>query len=99
MSKNATPEDVRRLAALARIKVPDGDLERFAAEFESVVAYVGKLDELTLPEAGRDLSPVRNVLRADENPTTPGTWTKALVAQFPQKEGDALSVKKIISHD
>lgn len=95
----ATPEDVTRLAALARIEVPAGDLARFAAEFDSILAYVGTLDELTLPEGERSTPAVRNVLREDGNPTAPGTWTARIVAQFPQKEGDSLSVKKILSHD
>ena len=98
MSK-ASAEDVKRLAALARIEVPEADLERFAAEFDSILAYVGKLEELDLPETGRNLSPVRNVLRADENPTETGTWTEAITAQFPEREGDSLKVKQIISHD
>jgi aspartyl-tRNA(Asn)/glutamyl-tRNA(Gln) amidotransferase subunit C len=95
----ATPEDVKRLAALARVDVPDADLARFVTEFDSILAYVGKLDELTLPEGNRVIPTLRTVLRADNNPTVPGTWTKKIVAQFPQKEGDSLSVKKILSHD
>ncbi len=95
----ASPDDVRRLAALARVDVPEKDLARFASEFDSVLAYVGKLDELTLPESGRTPSAVRNILREDEGAYTPGTWTKVLVDQFPSKEGNSLSVKKIISHD
>lgn len=95
----ATPEDVKRLAALARVDVPEQDLARFAEEFDSVLAYVGKLDELTLPDSGRKIPDVRNVLRADEGAYEPRTWTEALVSQFPQKEGNSLSVKKILSHD
>lgn len=95
----ATGEDVKRLAALARVDVPEADLERFAAEFDSILAYVGKLDELTLPEAGLEVPPLHNVLRTDGGEYESGTWTDALVAQFPQKEGNSLSVKKIISHD
>lgn len=96
----ATKEDVARLAALSRIAIPESELERFASEFDAILAYVGKLDELTLPTAGdRTLSPVRNVLREDGQPTLPGTYTKDIVAQFPQKSGDSLSVKQIISHD
>jgi aspartyl-tRNA(Asn)/glutamyl-tRNA(Gln) amidotransferase subunit C len=98
MSK-ATPEDVKRLAALARIEVPQADLARFAAEFDGILSYVGKLDELELPDTGRDLSKVRNVLREDANPLPAGMWTEALTAQFPEKEGNALKVKQIISHD
>ncbi len=95
----ATVEDVRRLAALARIEVPEEDLARFAAEFDSILAYVSKLDELKLPEGDRALSPVRNVLREDVNPNESGAWTEALVTQFPDKEGTSLRVKQIISHD
>ncbi len=95
----ATPEDVKRLATLARLDVAEGDLARFAAEFDSILAYVGKLDELTLPKSDRNLSVVRNVLRVDETPYESGTWTERIVEQFPVKEGNSLSVKKIISHD
>lgn len=95
----ATAEDVKRLATLARVDVDDADLTRFANEFDSILTYVGKLDELTLPEAGRNLSVVRNVLRVDETPYESGTWTERIVEQFPAKEGNSLSVKKIISHD
>ncbi len=87
------PEDVKRLAELARVDVPDTDLAAFAAEFD------GKLDELTLPEGDTVLPEVRNVFRADGVPTPPGTWTEAIVAQFPEKDENYLSVKQIITHD
>lgn len=95
----ATPEDVQRLAVLARIDVAEDELARFASEFDSILAYVGKLDELTLPESDRNVSSVRNVLREDAGAYEPVTWTERIVAQFPEKEGNSLSVKKIISHD
>lgn len=97
---STTPEDVKRLAALARIEVSEEELPKFAAEFESILAYVGKLDALTLPSAGTRAKPaVRNVLREDGAPTPTGTNTKKLVEQFPEKKGDLLSVKQIISYD
>jgi len=95
----ATPEDVKRLASLARISVPEEDLARFASEFDSILAYVGKLDELSLPEGERRVPLLRNVFREDGEPNVPGTWTKALTDQFPERDGDSLSVKQIISHD
>ena len=53
-----TPEDVQKLAALARIEVPEAELASFTREFDAVLSYVGKLDELTLahetPTAGVD---------------------------------------------
>lgn len=96
---NATPEDVRRLAALARVEVSEADLPRFAREFDAVLAYVGKLDELTIPDLERIVPPVRNVFRADTVTEETGSNTEKIVAQFPQRDGNSLSVKKIISHD
>jgi aspartyl/glutamyl-tRNA(Asn/Gln) amidotransferase C subunit len=96
----ATTEEVRKLAALARITVPEEDLERFTKEFDSILAYVGQLEKLELPKDLKDTKPsVRNVFREDGEPTETGTWTEKLAQAFPAREGDALSVKQIISHD
>lgn len=93
-------EDVRKLAALARLSIPEEKLAERAAEFDSIVSYIGQLDELDIKTDGTPETPaLRNVFREDGEPTTPGTWTEKLVALFPKREGNRLSVKKIISHD
>lgn len=94
-----TTDDVKRLAALARIEIEEGKLESFAKEFESILAYVGKLETLSLSRMEEVVPPLRNVFREDVNPNAKGEYTARIVAQFPQKEGNALSVKQIISHD
>ena len=96
----ATINDVRRLAALARISIPEETLAEFSGDFEAVLSYISKLDELTLPLGeARVLPTMRNVLRPDENPHARGAFTEKVVAQFPEKEGNLLSVKKILHHD
>jgi aspartyl-tRNA(Asn)/glutamyl-tRNA(Gln) amidotransferase subunit C len=94
----ATTDDVRKLAELARIDVPEEKLQKFAEEFDQVLAYVGQLDELSV-EKGAPLLPYENILRKDGDPAPKGMWTKKLVEQFPESDGNALSVKQIISHD
>ncbi len=95
----ATPEDVLRLATLSRIEIPERDVAQFVQEFDSILAYVGKLEELTLPaRGGKVAGTVRNVLRPDGEPSVPGLYTESIVAQFPQKEGNNLSVKQILFH-
>ena len=94
----ATTDDVKKLAELARIDVPEERLAAFAAEFDQILSYVGQLDELSV-EKGAPLLPYENIMRKDGEPTPKGTWTRDIVAQFPQKDGDYLSVKQIISHD
>lgn len=94
-----TAEEVRKLALLARIGVSDAECVQFAAEFETILAYIGQLESLELPETGTVLPPHRNLLREDTQPREGGTYTETLAAQFPAREGDALSVRQIISHD
>ncbi len=97
---HATPEDVKRLAALSRIDIPEADLEGFAHQFDAILAYVGKLESLTLSEGSERVLPtVRNVLRPDGEPHAQGIYTEDIVKQFPEKDGKYLSVKQIISHD
>jgi len=94
----ATTDDVKKLAELARIDVPEERLAKFAAEFDQILSYVGQLNDLSVSK-GDPLLPYENVMRPDENPTPPGTWTAKLTEQFPEKEGDYLVVKQIIYHD
>ena len=98
MALMATKEEVEKLAALARIHVPQETLDKFVAEFDAVLGYVSQLEELTVEKGTANL-PYVNVFREDGEPHEPGTWTEALVAQFPARDGNSLSVKQIISHD
>lgn len=95
----ATAEDVRKLAALARIRIEPKELEKFTKEFDAILAYVGQLEKLDLPEDTSEKPALRNVLRDDGDPHAPGVYTEKLTEQFPDREGNALSVKQIISHD
>jgi len=95
----ATVEEVKKLAALARVEVGEAELEKFTKEFDAILAYVGQLEKLDLPKDLKVSTPVlRNVYRDDTNATESGTWTKKMVDAFPEKEGDYLVVKQIISH-
>ena len=96
----ASAEDVKKLAALARISVSDEELPKFVKEFEAILAYVGQLEKLDVSGDVKDgTSALRNVFRADEHPTPAGTWTEKLVEAFPEHEGEYLVVKQIITHD
>lgn len=96
----ATTEEVKKLAALARINIADEELERFTSEFDAILAYVGQLEQLDLPqEKGGEKLPLRNVMRADGEPHATGAYTEKIVEQFPVRDGDALAVKQIITHE
>lgn len=95
----ASADDVKKLAALARIRVSDEELPKLAKEFESILAYVGQLENLSVTSAPDIRPSLRNVMREDGEPHETGIHTENLAAQFPERDGDYLKVKQIISHD
>ena len=93
-------EGVKKLAALARIRVADAELQKFTSEFDAILAYIGQLEKLKLPQGLKEEKPrMRNVMREDGLPHASGAYTEKLAEQFPAREGNALSVKQIISHE
>ena len=96
----ATKEEVKKLAALARVTIADEELAKFTSEFDAILAYVGQLEELELPEGLVGEKPaLRNIFRDDAEAYPARTFTDKIVEQFPAKSGDALLVKQIISHE
>ena len=95
----ASTDDVKKLAALARIELKDAELEKFANEFEGVLAYVGQIESLKTGRTGKEAPPIRNVFREDGEPHEKGAYTKKIVEQFPDKQGDALKVAQVISYE
>jgi len=94
----ATPEEVQKLAELARLQVSPERLPQLVQEFDQILGYVSQLNDLQVSD-GAPLLPYENIMRKDGEPHERGVWTKALVEQFPERDGDSLSVKQIISHD
>lgn len=96
----STSNGVKKLAALARIEIGEAELEKFTSEFDAILAYVGQLETLDIPsDVAGEKPALRNVMREDGVPHKSGAYTEKIAAQFPTREGDALSVKQIISHD
>ena len=100
-SQTATTEEVKKLATLARITIKDSELDKFTKEFDAILDYVGQLERVEIQPPASSLQPpvLRNVMREDGEPTPAGTWTEKIVAAFPEKEGNALVVKQIITHE
>jgi aspartyl-tRNA(Asn)/glutamyl-tRNA(Gln) amidotransferase subunit C len=90
-------EEIKRLADLARIEIADSEIQNLSQEMDAILDYVGQVKSITGKEpSGVDVGPVYNVMREDENPTAPGAYHRELIAEFPNKDGDYLKVKKIL---
>ncbi len=89
-------KDVEHLAGLARIAVSDTEKEVLRHDLEEILAYVSQVTdvvaELGAPEAGE----LHNVMREDEGAHDAGIFTEDILSQAPTREGNRISVKKIL---
>lgn len=94
-------EEVEGLARLARLALQPEEVASLQQDMESILGYVGQLSNVT-PLAVDEAAPVvHNVMRADEPHAVPeheGSHERILAA-FPEREGDYLSVRTIIQKD
>lgn len=67
-----TPADLRWIAGLAELDVPEGDVDRLAAQLDRIVAHVAQLASLDRPAAAAFAAgPPAAPLRPDEVRHTP----------------------------
>ena len=96
MSK-ITSNDVRKVAKLARLEIPDDQVETYTRQLEKILAYVTQLEEVEtddVPPTTRAVEVV-NVVREDSVKTS--NMREELLNQAPQREGNFFRVPKILS--
>ena len=92
-----TANDVRKVAKLARLELPDQQVELFTNQLEKILGYVAQLEEIDtqdVPPTTRAVEVV-NVLREDSVQNT--TIRDELLDQAPDREGNFFRVPKILS--
>ena len=92
-------EELRKLAELARIDVPDSELEELRGQLGTILDYVAQIqtaDTEGVPDAKDSLPTLRNVFREDTLPHETGMYTAEIMANMPASEGGYLKVKKIL---
>jgi aspartyl-tRNA(Asn)/glutamyl-tRNA(Gln) amidotransferase subunit C len=59
--------DVRHVARLARLAIPEGEIHRYAEQLQGILAYVAKIGEVNIEgvEPTAHAIQIRNVLRED----------------------------------
>lgn len=93
----STPEvDIRALARLARLAIADSEVSALQQELPAIVAFVDTLQKVAVHIPAVSDPEVRNVMREDTNPHTPGTYTERLLAGAPAREGDYVVVKQVL---
>ena len=89
--------DVRKVAKLARLNLPDDKIATYTGQLESILGYVSQLEQVDttgVPEPTRAVE-VTNVTRQDGVNPTP--VREEILNQAPQREGDFFRVPKILA--
>ncbi|MFT5431484.1 MAG: aspartyl-tRNA(Asn)/glutamyl-tRNA(Gln) amidotransferase subunit C [Myxococcota bacterium] len=91
-----SPDDVRAIARLARLELPEESLRSVAAELSSILGYVATLNELDLEgvPAFTHAFDSGTPLRADV--LRPGLSHADALSQAPQRSGTAFVVPKVV---
>ena len=92
-----TADDVRKVAKLARLDLPEEKITTYTGQLESILEYVGQLqavDTTDVPPTTRAVEVV-NVTREDG--VTPTQVREEILNQAPQREQDFYRVPKILA--
>ena len=93
---SVTIEDVRAVAALARLEFDTVEEERLTLELNRILDYMAKLNELDTDgvDPTSHVVPIANAFRADEVVEFPDP--EAMVASAPQRQGSYYRVPRVI---
>jgi len=90
--------DVRALAQLARLEISDEEVAKLETEIPSILSFVATVQATSAKSFGEPKeAPLRNVMRADENPHEGSLHTEKLLGAAPAREGDRIVVQQVVS--
>jgi len=93
---SVTIKDVERIAALARLEFSQEEKEKFTRQFNDILAYMEKLNQLDTSnvEPLSHVIELKNVFREDE--VKPGLTQEQALQNAPAKNDKFFKVPKVI---
>jgi aspartyl-tRNA(Asn)/glutamyl-tRNA(Gln) amidotransferase subunit C len=94
-----TPRDVRHVAKLARLDLPDARIERLAGQLEAILGYVEQIQkvDMTGVEPMAHAVPLHNIFREDI--VEPSLPLDKVLQNAPDTDGRFFKVPKVIGGD
>lgn len=89
-------KDVEHLAGLARIAISEEEKKILQRDLEEILGYVSTTGIGVGPSEYILEEELRNVMREDTEPHASGKFTEDILSQAPVREGNRISVKKIM---
>lgn len=94
-----TKEEISHLGKLSRIALAPAEIDVLQTEIEAILAYVSTVTAIVSNESvsEKSVGARYNVLRPDVVTVVPGAYTEMLLSAMPNREGQFMSVKKILN--
>ena len=94
-----TPEEVYRTAQLARLEVPNDEIERTSVALSAILDYFEKLGEIDVSGVEPMVHAVAISLRLREDALNPHLMLDEALAAAPESQGSFFEVPRVIAHD
>ncbi len=94
-----TKKDVEYVAALARLKFNDAELENYTHQLNDILKYVEKLNELNTENVEPLSHPVENANVFREDKLKPSISTEEALKNAPNRTDEFFKVPKVINQD
>jgi aspartyl-tRNA(Asn)/glutamyl-tRNA(Gln) amidotransferase subunit C len=91
-----TKVDIDALASLARLELSDEERAKLETEIPDILKFVETMQQADVSGI-KEEHRLRNVMREDANPYESGKFTEVLLKAAPEREGDRIAVKQVIS--
>lgn len=87
--------DIKQLADLARIEVPEGELAALEKEIPEILGFVEEV-QMASGELEKHTGEHYNVMREDTDPHERGMHSEELLKAAPAREGNRVKVTQVI---
>ena len=93
--------DIKKLANLARIDMSEEEMQEIGESFDSILAYVGQVQELSNSNSQELIGKpedyfLHNVMREDVATNIAGQYTEKIMAEVPKTQDGFVKVKQIL---
>jgi len=89
-------KDIQKLAKLSRIEISEVEQKELLKDMESILGYVNEIQEVVTEEKINEAPEHRNVMREDCDPHESGEYSKDILKEAPDTEGEYVKVKQIL---
>ena len=87
---------VRRIAALARIRVEEADIPRLQGELNGILGWIEQLNEVNVAGIEPLTGGAQMALKMRDDVVTDGGIAERILANAPDRAGDYYAVPKVV---